>query len=344
MAAGSVLALPFVALAQDASVLNGKDDIEFARALVDNGYPDLAERLLAVKVKAGSAGGQADAQVAAIKLDVAQDAASRIEDPVARNEALVKVLADKEKFIEDFKGKDAAEDVRNALPDLYNLIGDAITEALKKTTDNKALESLRSKGDALFTKAEQAMKDRITVLNAVVDKTEADEHRLEAARYNYPHTMYFHAKLFPEKSAERMDLCKAALTKLDEFDLQSSSGDEPSFLTYYAYIDSGLCLQEIGKPDQAIQKFDKTISLRESWGPMDEKTGVWPMPAEARDVADLVGYATYQKVVVLRETKKPAEVVAVCKDFFASMPKASDSPYSRVLARELADAQLATGK
>jgi hypothetical protein len=77
---------------------------------------------------------------------------------------------------------------------------------------------------------------------------------------------------------------------------------------------------------------------------MDEKTGVWPMPAEARDVADLVGYATYQKVVVLRETKKPAEVVAVCKDFFASMPKASDSPYSRVLARELADAQLATGK
>src|SRR5882724_1066531 len=343
LAAGLVIALPMAcALAQDKSVLNDRDDIDFAKALVANGYPDLAERLLNVVEKSGKAGDQAKAQIAAIKLDVAQDTATKIEDPVKRLAELVKVLAAKEKFIEEFKGKDAAEDVRNALPDLYNLIGETITAAIKKTTNDKDLEALRAEGDGIFLKAEQAMKNRIADLTAIAEKTEADEFKLEAASYNYPHTMYFHSLLFPAGSAKRIGLCKDALALYDEFDLTYGGGDNPSILSFYAYIDSGLCLKETGAPDEGIKLFDKTIALRESFGPKTDK-GFWPIPGNARDVVDLVCYALLQKALVLRDQKKIEDVVKLGKEYFASIPKPFGAPSSMLLAKELCEAQIATG-
>jgi len=236
-------------------------------------------------------------------LDHAQDAATKIDDPVRRKDALVKVLADKEKFIEEYKGSDAAESTRNGLPDLYNLIVETIATAIYDEKDLNAVVALLSADAAAFEDVRKAIRNRIAELKAIEKRTEDDENKLMAARYNYPHTLYFHSLLFPAGSKERTDLCNAALMEFDEFDLDYGGGDNPSILTFYAYLDCGLCLKETGRPDEAIKMFDRTIALRESWGPADEKTGVWPIPADAQDVVDLVSYATLQKAIVLRETK-----------------------------------------
>jgi tetratricopeptide (TPR) repeat protein len=340
LAAAVVFALPVAAYAQDASVLSGWDDFEFAKALAAYGEPEFAERVLFFMERSSEFTDQSRGPVTAIRLEIAQDRATRIEDPLDRRNALLQILASKEKFADDYEGSDAADDMRSAMPELYLLVGDAITEVVRKEKDEKAAEALRTEGDALFAKAELALKDRIASLKAIENPTEADEGRLMAASYNRPRTMYVHALLFATGSARRVALCKAALTEYDEFDLDYGGGD--SLLPYYSYVDMGLCMKELDRRDDAIKSFDKTISLRESWGEKDER-GVWPVPPEASDISDLVCWAVLQKLIVLREQDKRADVVAVGRDWLRSTARPFGPRSSMVLARELGDAQVATG-
>lgn len=346
IAAALLVALPAFAMAQDERVLNKKDDIDFAKALVANGYPDLAERLLGVVEKTGgaSSGPEAKAVIDLIKLDVAQDAASKQEDLIRRKDELVKVLTAKEKFIETYKGAQAAEDCRNGLPDLYGTIGETITNAIKKTKDEKVLESLRSEGDGIFLRAEAAGKTRIEELKAQPDKDEEAEFKLQSAYYNYARTLYLHSLLFSPGSGKRTELCNAALTEYGEFELNYTE----TLLNIYASIDTGLCLKEIGKPAEAIASIDQAIAVRQSWGDKQKVTGpdnkprmVWPM--NDRSIVDIVCYGMLQKMLVLKDMKKTAEVVAVGEDYFDSTPDPWDAPQSMVVAREVADAKYAAG-
>jgi tetratricopeptide (TPR) repeat protein len=347
IATGLLLVLPAFALADGPTerVLNKKDDIDFAKALVANGYPDLAERLLVVVEKTGATTGpEAKAIIDLIKLDVAQDLAMKIEDLVKRKDELVKVLTAKEKFIETYKGTQASEDCRNGLPDLYGTIGETITSAIKKLKDEKVLEALRSEGDGLFLRAEAASKQRIEELKGIQDKDDETEFKLQSAYYNYARTLYLHSLLFSPGSGKRIELCNAALTEFGEFELNYTE----TLLNIYASIDTGLCLKEIGKPSEAIASIDQAIAVRESWGEKQKVVGpdnkpkmVWPLTD--RSIVDIVCYGMLQKMLILKEMKKTAEVIAVGQDFFDSTPEPWESPSSMVVAREVADAQFAAG-
>jgi hypothetical protein len=342
LAAALVLALPLAAFAQDASVLSGWDDIEFAKALVANGYPDLAPPVLDMVERSTEFTDQSRGPVTAIRLLVAQQRASIIEDLLQRKDALFLVLEDELNFVDAYGDQDAAEDVRESLPELCTSIFDTVVEVMKQTTDDQALEAQRTQGAALFEKADQEIRKRIADLSRIAERSDSEENKLMAIRYNCPHSAYQHSLLFPRGSARRVKLCKSAMADLDEFFLDYEGGEDPTVLVYYAYVDDGLCLKEIGAPDEAIKMFDRTIALRESWGPADEKTGVWPIPSGFEDVFDLVAYATVEKMVVLREQKRFDEAVKTGKDWFSSMKVPFAPPQSMVLAKELAGNQLAT--
>lgn len=336
LTAGLVLAMPAFALAQDEKVLSGnaKDDLLFADALVENGYPDLAERFLTVVEKKGAGGAEAAASIRKIRLNVAQELASKLDDMVKRKEALVKVLGEKVKFISEAKGTLAAEDVRNMLPDLYNLIGETLAAAIKKEKDPDVLEALRKEADAIFQAAEQSMRERVTELKAIDPRSEDDETRLQAAEYNVARTIYFHAQVFPVGSAKRADLCNAAIKEYQEYDLNYND----SLFNFYGYIDTGLCYKELGKPDDAVSMFDSAIKVREYYG--EQEKGVYPIP---REIVDLVCYAMLQKMVLFREQKQAAKIIPVGKEFFATTPEPWASQQSMAVAKEMAEAQLATG-
>src|SRR5258707_223216 len=89
MAAGLIFAGAAAALAEDERIL-GRDDVDFATALKDNGFADLAKRVLEVIAKKGS-DPNAKPAIDALGLDIAQEDARKIEDPVKRKDALVDV-------------------------------------------------------------------------------------------------------------------------------------------------------------------------------------------------------------------------------------------------------------
>lgn len=317
------------------------DTDDLAEALIAQGWPDLAEDLLARTARERGLTWDEEAAAAAAHLTVLDEAARKIEDPYWRKEALLDLLAQTDTFLGRFQGTTAATQRRSELPQLCTDIGDAIVGAIRKSQDADATESLRAQGETVFARAESEAKARVDVLAAAENRDEEQDYGLMAARYNHARLPYLHAMLFPRDSARRKELCTTALKEYEEFELDYG-GDEPSILAFYAYVDCGLCLEETGAPDEAIKSFEKTIALRESWGPKDDN-GVWPMPAETDGVIDLVCYAVLQKVIVLREQKKPDEVVKTGRDWFASMPKPFAAPNSMVLAWELANAQFATG-
>jgi tetratricopeptide (TPR) repeat protein len=338
-----LVAVVLVAACPTAAFAAPPDDTdELAAALIAQGWPDLAEDLLARASRDRGLTWDEEAAAASAHLAVLQEAASGIADPYWRKEALLDLLAQTDTFVGRFEGIPAAEQRRKDLPGLCSDIGEAIIDAIGKSQDASATESLRAQGETVFARAEKQLKARIDAVGAAEDLDEEQNCALMSDRYNHARLLYFHALVFPRESARRKELCTAALKEYDEFDLHYGDGDEPSILAFYAYVDRGLCLEETGAPDEAIKSFEKTIELREWWGPKDE-SGVWPIPAGTEDVIDLVCYATLQKAIVLRGQKKLDDVVRVGRDWFVSMPKPFGAPSSMVLAWELANAQFAAG-
>ena len=337
LTAALVVSLPALAAAQDASVLNKKDDIDFAKALVEKGYPDLAERLLAVIEKSGTGGGEAGPTAALIRLDVAQDAAGKIDDLVKRIDALVKVLDDKIKFADANRGKAAAEDCRNRLPDLYGAIIEAITSAIRKEVD---VDRLRGVGQKLCEQAEEAAKARVAEAKAGFDKDQENadaEYVYAGASYNYCRTLYLHSLLYTQGSGKRNEVAEAALKEYGEFDLNFTD----TIFNIYAAIDTGLILKDLNKDKEAIESLDLAIRVRESYGDKDKKTGRWPIGA--RDVADIVAYGILQKMIVLKELKKLDEMIATAEDYDATIPEPWDTQSCVNIYKELAEARLTKG-
>ena len=339
LSAALVVALPAFAAAQDASVLNKKDDMEFAKALVEKGYPDLAERLLAVIEKQGGGGAEAKATAELIRLGVAQDAAIKIEDLVKRKDALLKVLGDKQKFIESNRGTRAATDCSNGLPDLYGVIGETIAAAIRKEKDDKALELLRDQGNNIFLKAEDAAKARVAETKDASEKEPENEELLMAyagASYNYCRTLYLHTTLYTPGTGKRNELDEAALKEYGEFDLNFTD----TIFNIYAAIDAGLILKDLNKDKDAIDSLDLAIRVRESFGEKDKK-GRWPIGSP--DFADIVAYGILQKMLVLKEMKQTAEMIATAEDYDATMPAPWDTQSCINIYKELAEAKLAAG-
>jgi tetratricopeptide (TPR) repeat protein len=314
------------------------DTGELAEGLIAQGWPDLAQDLLARAARERALTWSEEAITASAHLVTLETAAKGIEDPLWRKEALLDLLAQTDTFVGRFEGTTAAATRRSDLPDLVADIGEAIVAAIRMSQDAGATEALRIQGESIFARAEKEVKARIDLLAAAENRDEDQDFGLMAAQYNHARLLYLHATVFPRDSARRKELCAAALGEYEEFDLEYAD----TIFNIYAYVDMGLCLRELGKTDAALAQFDQAIAVRESWGPMDER-GHWPIPAEAGDVVDLVCYATAEKMIELREQKKLDDVVKTGRDWFASMPKPFSAPSSMALAWELGNAQLATG-
>src|SRR5690242_10126938 len=106
---GIVLALTASAFADDKRLLgrDGHEDIEFARALLEQGgYPDLAEEVAkAVERSRKDSAAELEVFRAAMK----QWNAEGEQDLKKREELMLEVLHEKEKFAEKYKGQPVGE-------------------------------------------------------------------------------------------------------------------------------------------------------------------------------------------------------------------------------------------
>jgi tetratricopeptide (TPR) repeat protein len=322
-----------VARAEDGRILSGRpeDDIAFARGLGDKGFPELAGRALDVVGRTTGVDDpvlRADIQFAAVRAAVAEAA-----DPIARKEALFRAMGEAKRFIEAFPrtpyADRAADWLRKACVELGSLL-----------LEEDAPETYRAAGEPIFEFVEEQTSRHIAALRAIEEQTDEQRYELWVTEVIHPMLLLFHARLLPAGSAERRELCRRALDEFDESDL---NGPGEVILAYYAAVDSALCLAELGRLDEALRRFDLPISLRESYGERDPKTGRFPIPDAAGDVVDLVGQATLQKMRVFLAAKKPADAVAAGRDWFASMPDPWAALSSMRLAKTYAELLIVAG-
>jgi hypothetical protein len=338
VAAAFIVSFAGSAWAIDDGVL-GRDDAEFAAALAENGFEDLAEPLVGLIATHGDAPADCPALVRT-RLFLQKAAARQVEDPFRRRDALLGVLDGCLKFVEEFDEDSGAVQVEGAAWEVCHALGETVATAILATSDGWTVATTRAEADATLQSAERWMSRRIETFAASASKEDPDDRlRLVVKKYCRAQTLYLHALIFERGSDRRVGLCSEALRGFDELDVDWS-GEAP-LIFYFGYVGAGMCERELGKTAEAVESFDKVIALRMSYGDFDEKTGVWPIPPEAQYVVDLVCYALLQKMLALRDADRLVEVVAVGKDYLSTTPRPFDAYCSMALARTLGDAQLA---
>ncbi|HKB15904.1 MAG TPA: hypothetical protein VKF62_07550, partial [Planctomycetota bacterium] len=108
---------------QSARIL-GREDGEFARLLLEAGYPDLAQGLLALIEKSAKPGGSGKAESEAAHLDLRLELARQEPDLTKRSDLIGRVLEDKEVFIRQYPGTPEAEAVWSGLPEVYGRLAE----------------------------------------------------------------------------------------------------------------------------------------------------------------------------------------------------------------------------
>src|SRR5262245_38587013 len=310
----------------------GQGDTEFARELYRAGYVDLAEGLCSAMVKAGKGTPGQLVEVRALSLDLRLDAAKDEPDPRKRKDAVAAVLKEKQECIQANPGSREAQEALENLSDVYRNLGEALTALLEKETDPAAATRLRKEGEETFTRAAEALRERIAKLRELRDDP-AGELRYLNAYYSLPRTLYFHSLIYPAGDIKKERLLDEAVNAFREFGLDY--GDK--LLNFEGLVYQGLCHKQLGKPEEALADFDDAIRLREMYE--KDEAGRFVIPPEA---ADVVSAGVLQKAPLLREQKKSAEGLAAAKDYLATVADALAASRGLAVLAALADAQVET--
>ncbi|MSR63962.1 MAG: hypothetical protein EXS08_16175 [Planctomycetes bacterium] len=315
----ALLVLTSSAFAGDERIL-GRHDLEFARALVRSNYPDLAEELLST-VENGKSRSKDDQLLAqALRLELAEFAASADPDPVRQGAALEQVVKDMENFVSVHPGTGAADEVSDRLLELYRTFGERVAAMLLKEETKADAKKLRGAGEKMFERAIDSLKTERETLDKKRDELEEPdlevERRAILVAYNLARAYYFHAQLLEDEflRSTRLKNCLEVLA-----DIQLNWSDQ--LLCFEGYIYEGLCLKELKKPDEALLSFDYAIGLRKSYtedGQPDSR-GFYPVDDQA---ADIISSAVLQKMILLSEKGDDPGAIEAAKDFFATIPDA----------------------
>lgn len=317
-----------------------KDDLVYARELARNGYPDFASDFLDVFEKAHRTNRDDALAVEALRLDLREENAYREADPKKRLTELEAIVKAKEDFAADHSDLPFVEDLVSRLPDLYRSVGELSTTILQADPDSKESKALRERSQKLFQRALLDLHERVAALGErrsaqAVDAIDAAlERQYMLASYNLARTHYFYALVLPRASDEQKESLAQALEILLDFQLDFAD----QLLCFEGYIYEGLCHQLLGETEKALDSFDSTIRLRESYD--KGANGVWALP---QDAADLVSGGVAQKIVVLAEKGDQAAVIATAEDFLATIPDALHTFKGPTILIAAADAYRAKG-
>ncbi len=327
-----LVAFPATVRAQSPKVL-GRDDAEYARKLFENGYTDLAEKLVALVESSGNVAPKDQANLKALHLSVRLDLAQKETDPYKRKDLLKQILAEKEDLVKQYSGSSAAEDTANTLPDSYSMLGATVLACIAREKDVNLIAQLQQEGQKTFTTAEETLQKRIEELKERKDEP-AVEGTYITALFNLPKTYYFHALLYPAGEWKKKELLEKAISAFQEFSLDYSD----RLLNYEGCIFAGLSYKELGSKEDAVKSFDEAIALRELFE-KDQK-GVYQLDQAS---ADVISKAVLQKVNMLLEGGTPKQAVDTAKDFFATVLSPYETNNGLAVLAAMGNSQISIG-
>lgn len=319
----------------------GRHDLEFARALVRNGYPDLADELLTT-IESGKSRSKDDALFAqALRLELAEFDAYAQTDPLQQGQAIERVVTDMERFVQEHPGTTAADSLSDRLLDLYRGFGERVAAMLANEDTAAEAKKLRGTGEKMFERAIESLKterDEIQAKREELSKKLADpdpelERRAMLVAYNLARAYYFHAQILDDDFLKNTRL-KNALGILADIQLEFSD----QLLCYEGYIYEGLSQRDLGSPEEALVAFDYAIGLRDTY-----ERGANGLYMIAPDAADIVSSAVLQKVILLLQKGDAPAALEVVKDFFATIPDAGQTLKGLAILGQQAEAQKKLG-
>ncbi len=318
LAAAAAAAAP---LAAQSEAILGTGNAAFARALADAGLDDQAEGVSRViQTRPDLMSEDEGLEIEALALSLRELRARREPDPLARKDLLVQIIADKNAFIDGHSRTRSAEYLRGDLPNSYLMLGETLSDAIQAEKDPSKVAELRFDGLSRFAKAEEALKDRIELLEqrhqeGSISASYYDRQSMSAS-YGLARTLYFHALLFPEGDPEQQRVLEEAIGAFSDFAL-----DYGAYLqSYEGLIYQGLCDKRRGDTQMALEDFDSAIALREGY--LRDDNGVYDAPSE---VVDVLSWAVQEKMRLLAELGEHTRVVETAEDYLASLPEAESA-------------------
>lgn len=293
-----------------------RHDLEFARALVRNGYPDLADELLTT-IERGKTRSKDDGLFAqALRLELAEFDAYSLPDPLQQGQALERVVEDMERFVQEHPGSAAADSLSDRLLGLYRAFGERVAAMLANEDTAAEGKKLRGAGEKMFERAIDSLKTEREGIETKRGQLEEPDYALEGramlVAYNLARAYYFHAQILDDDFLRTTRL-KNALGVLQDIQLEFSN----QLLCYEGYIYEGLSRRDLNQPGEALLAFDYGIGLRDTY-----ERGANGLYMIAPDAADIVSSAVLQKMILLQQQGNPTAAVEVAKDFFATIPNA----------------------
>ncbi|MCC6741994.1 MAG: tetratricopeptide repeat protein [Planctomycetia bacterium] len=283
------------------------DDVDFARALVQNGYVDLAQEYCK-RIESDPATSPEDkAGVQLIQAEIFAKTASLQEDTAKAAEELDKAVKVLEDFIRANGSHPRAPEAKFTIGVLLRQKGDVIVATLKKTADSSKKAELIAEGDKNFKAAESyfegLQKEYRSMKESWWQKTNGRQPNEEEKReeeeirynlmdsiYNVPRTLYSHCLLYEPGSKEKSELANKAVGGFMDFELDY----QDQLKAYESSIFWALTHKELGEFDKVYQRFDFTISLKDFFQGAQ-------MPDDAREVI-LTAY--YYKATTYNEQRK----------------------------------------
>jgi hypothetical protein len=315
----------------------GSRDLEFARALVRSGYPDLADELLTT-IESGKTRSKDDSLFAqALRLELNEYAAYQLSDPQQQSQALEKVVADMEKFVQEHPGTIAADGLNDRLLDLYRGYGERVAALLANPDTAAEAKNLRGTGEKMFDRAIETLKTEREEIQKKRDQLDVPDEELERrymlTEYNLARAYYFHAQILDDEFQKNTRL-KNALGVLGDIQL-----DFPNeLLCFEGYIYEGLAQRDLGDPKEAIVAFDYAIGLRDTY-----ERGVNGLYMISPDAADIVSAAVLQKMILQLQQNDTAAAIETAKDFYATIPEAARTLKGLAILSQQAEAHLKAG-
>ena len=343
-ASGSLLAVlvfaPAAGLRPGDERILARHDLEFARALVRNGYPDLADELLTT-IEGGKTRSKDDGLLAqALRLELAEHAAYKESDPLLQSQALEKVVTDMESFVAAHPGTVAADGLNDRLLELYRAFGERVAALLGNEETKAEAKTLRGTGEKMFERAIESLKtEREEIQKKRDELNEPDpelERRAMLTAYNLARAYYYHAQILDDEYLKNTRL-KNALGVLADIQLEFSD----NVLCYEGYIYEGLAQRDLGDPKEAVVAFDYAIGLRTLYEL--GSNGQYAVDAVG---GDIVSAAALQKMLLQLQQGDAAAAIETAKDFFATIPHAGQTMRGREILIQQAEAlkKLGDGK
>lgn len=309
----SLLALAGTLRAEPGDGILGRDNIEFARALNDAGYSDLAEMVCAAIDQAPGSTAEEKSGASALRLDIHLGEATSIPDLDERRRKLAENLKEREKIISEQPELAEKIGLREDMPRVYQYLAEATIAAIEREQDQAKIATLRDEGAKVFTDGLRALTEKADSLREKRDDPKFNDQYM-LATYNLARLKYFRALLYAPGDPNREIWLNKSIEAQTEFLIDYSE----TLLAFEGLIFQGLAHWKLNKPTEALTDFNDAIALREYY--KDPNTNAFDFKDIAVQEVDVIANAFVQKTKLLVEMDKKDEAIATAREFLTQFP------------------------